>query len=70
MADTSKTPNPLAPFKIGRPDLQNGSVNSGHIKKVYYKNNYTNQILHIVSHQVNLVSTHIEATAKKLILNQ
>ena len=47
--NTSKTPNPLAPFKIGTPDLENGSVNLGHIQKIYHQNNYTNEILHIVS---------------------
>ena len=35
------------------------------MKKIYHQNNYTNQVLHTVSQQVNMVSTQVEAIAKK-----
>ena len=35
------------------------------IKKAYHQNNNTNQILHTTSQQVDIVSTQIEAIAKK-----
>ena len=35
------------------------------MKKIYHQNNYTNQILHTISKQVNTISTQIEAIAKK-----
>ena len=56
---------PAIPFKIGRNDLENSQVLLNHIKKVYHQNNYSNQVLHTVSQQVNMVSTQIEAIVKK-----
>ena len=48
---------PAIPFKIGRNDTENSQVILSDIKKVYHQNNYTNQILHTASQQVNMVST-------------
>jgi len=56
---------PAIPFKIGRNDTENSQVILSDIKKVYHQNNYTNQILHTVSQQVNMVSTQVEAIVKK-----
>ena len=56
---------PAVPFKIGRADPENSQVVLNDIKKVYHQNNYTNQVLHTVSQQVNILSTQVEAIVKK-----
>ena len=53
------------PFEIGRTDSENSQVILSDIKKVYHQNNCTNQVLHTVSQQVNMVSTQVEAIVKK-----
>jgi len=53
------------PFKMGRNDPENSQVVLNDIKKVYHQNNCTNQVLHTVSQQVNIVSTQVEAIVKK-----
>jgi len=56
---------PAVPFKIGRNDPENSQVVLNDIKQVCHQNNYTNQVLHTVSQQVNMVSTQVEAVIKK-----
>jgi len=56
---------PAVPFKIGRNDPENSQVVLNDIKRVYHKKNYTNQVLHTVSQQVNMVSTQVGAIVKK-----
>ena len=38
-----------APFKIGRPEPENNTINLGDIKKIYHQSDCINQILHIIS---------------------
>ena len=62
---TSEVNIPAIPFKTGRNDPENSQVVLSDIKNVYHQNNYTNQVLHTVSQQVNIVSTQVEAIVKK-----
>ena len=55
--NTPKGNIPAVSFKIGRNDPENSQVILSDIQKVYHQNNYTNQVLHTVSQQVNMVST-------------
>ena len=61
---TSEGQIAASPFKRGKDN--NEPVNIEDIKKIYYQNNYSNQMLHTIAQQIDSLSTEIKGGTQRV----